>query len=464
MTRYPKSGKGGKWTVVELKSIPASWKGDSVSDGGGLSGEVRVSLSNDVSVAFRYGFKLNGKKAWHYCGTFPTTDIASIRDVRSEAKKQIAEGIDPRAKKTADKIQAQATIDAVLVIDAKNKAENLTVRELFDAWIKDGVKRSDENSYIIRSFEKHALPTISAIPLRELSEHHLRGIYRDVISEGKQATAVELSKDIKQMLNWGEQRKPWRQLLIDGNPANLVEVGKLLSADYVKERDRVLSEAEITKLATIFETMTQIYSDVEVKSTAERPLKLNVQLAMWLCLSTLCRIGELLMTEWKHVDFDKRTWFIPKSNTKGERGKKQDQIVYLSDFALDKFKKLKALSGQNPWVFPSKDNKSYVSVKSASKLIGDRQIMFKRRSKKLQNRVENNSLVLGDTEWTPHDLRRTGATMMQSIKIPRDIINLCQNHVIGSKVDRHYLHYDYASEKKDAWHKLGDLLQKILTV
>lgn len=76
----------------------------------------------------------------------------------------------------------------------------------------------------------------------------------------------------------------------------------------------------------------------------------------------------------------------------------------------------------------------------------------------------NDSLVLDDQEWTPHDLRRTGATMMQKLKAPCDVINLYQNHVIGSKVDCHYLHYDYAEEKHAAWNLLGKKLQEILTV
>jgi integrase len=62
-----------------------------------------------------------------------------------------------------------------------------------------------------------------------------------------------------------------------------------------------------------------------------------------------------------------------------------------------------------------------VCLKSASKQVGDRQVSFKKRTKKLQFRVENNSLVLGGREWTPHDLRRTGATMMQELKVPIDM-------------------------------------------
>ena len=88
---------------------------------------------------------------------------------------------------------------------------------------------------------------------------------------------------------------------------------------------------------------------------------------------------------------------------------------------------------------------------------------FKQRSRKLQCRVENNSLVTGDVEWTPHDLRRTGATLMQKLKISREVVNLCQNHVIGSKVDRVYLLDDYADEKREAWNKLGDRLEAIIS-
>ena len=66
-------------------------------------------------------------------------------------------------------------------------------------------------------------------------------------------------------------------------------------------------------------------------------------------------------------------------------------------------------------------------------------------------------------EWTPHDLRRTGATMMQELGVTLEIIDRCQNHLLGgSKVRRHYLHHDYAKEKTEAWRLLGEKLELIL--
>lgn len=463
MTRYPKAGKGNKWTVKELAAARPEWKGDTLSDTDGLSGEVRVSSNGSVSIAFRYGFKWQGKKAWHYCGAFPANEMAAIRDERDKARELVKAGIDPRAQKVVAKIEARTAIEEAIRADELKRTEVLTFNDLYLAWIKDGVNRSDGNKYITRSFGKHAIPVLGTIELRHLTEHHLRDVYRAVIASGKTATAVELSKDIGQMLRWAEKRKPWRALLIDGNPAELVNIKKLVPSGYTKERKRQLSIEEIIKLRVVFDAMAQDYADAPNKYGAERPLKKEAQIALWLCLGTLCRIGELLMTEWKHVNFKQRTWFIPAANTKGERGRKRDQLVYLSDFTLNLFKQLHALTGHSEWAFPARYKEGHVCEKTVSKLVGDRQVKFKSRTRKLKCRIENNSLVLGEVEWTPHDLRRTGATMMQKLKISREVINLCQNHVIGSKVDRVYLLDDYADEKREAWNKLGDRLAAILS-
>lgn len=54
---------------------------------------------------------------------------------------------------------------------------------------------------------------------------------------------------------------------------------------------------------------------------------------------------------------------------------------------------------------------------------------------------------------------------MQELGVNLDIIDRCQNHQLGgSKVRRHYLHYDYAKEKSEAWHILGERLINIFQV
>ena len=475
MTRYPASGKGNSWTALELKAITAEWKCDSIADGGGLTGEVRVSNSNQVTVPFKFAFKWKGKVSWHYCGIYPQNNMATIRKIRDEARVSVKTGIDPRAKKISDRIIEQEMVDAKIAESKQKNAEikaeiakNLTFQELFDVWIVDGVNRADANQSLKMIFKKHALPFLAKIPLRELSDRDLLKVYRTITNQGKNRTAVMLSKDIGQMLRWAEKRQPWRILMLNGNPSELVDIEKLLPTDYQEERERYLSNDEIRKLKSIFIEGEVAYKKALNKYEVTRPLIKETQIALWICLSTLCRIGELLMTEWKHIDFEARTWIIPKENVKGTRRNKQQQLVYLSDFSLAQFKQLHAITGDSKWAFPAtanckKLNDNHVCVKSVSKQVGDRQTKFKKRTKNLSKRVNNNVLVLGEEDWTPHDLRRTGSTMMQELGISLDVIDRCQNHVLaGARVRRHYLHHEYASEKRKGWHMLGKRLVAIL--
>lgn len=110
-----------------------------------------------------------------------------------------------------------------------------------------------------------------------------------------------------------------------------------------------------------------------------------------------------------------------------------------------------------------------MDLKSITKQIGDRQCMFKKSKKtnnKANKRRQDNTLVLASGKhgsWTPHDLRRTGTTMMQALGLSLDTIDRCQNHVVfGSKVRRHYLRHDYADEKREAWFKLDVKLSQLL--
>lgn len=169
-------------------------------------------------------------------------------------------------------------------------------------------------------------------------------------------------------------------------------------------RARVLSPGEIREMKAIFVRTQAAYDTVPDKRKATRPVQAETQLALWICLSTGCRIGELLMTEWRHVDLNAATWFIPKDNAKGARGKQQDQWVFLPDFALEQFKALHKLSGDTAWYFPARNAEKHVCGKSVSKQIGDRQLRFKNR-KDLSNRRNDDSLVLANGsngEWTPH--------------------------------------------------------------
>lgn len=456
-----------KIQVKQLEALTADDGGLTLREDGGIVGRVRVG-QRGITVLFRFEFKLNGVKRDQALGSWPKKSLASIRAERDRLRVTVGEGINPTAAKKAAKIEKQAAIEATIAGAKRLAAENLTVADLFVEWLKDGVARQDDNAELIRSFTKDVLPSIGKKSLRSLTEKDILAMLRTVRERGVNRYVVSLFADLNQMLAWGEKRKPWRGLMIDGNPANLVEVKKLLDHDYQEERDRILTVDEIRELRDIFERMERDYSALPPgqKYSGVRPLERKAQLALWICLGTLCRIGELLKAEWRHIDLSKGTWFLPAMNTKGHRGARQDHHIFLSTFALRQFKELHTLTSNTPYLFPATNHTGHVDLKSISKRVGDRQEQFKKRSKPLSGRRNDNTLVLSkgtNGDWTPHDLRRTGATTMQALGVTLEIIDRCQNHLLGgSKVRRHYLHHDYAKEKTEAWRLLGEHIDAIL--
>lgn len=455
-----------KLTVRRLESLTAEDDGVTLREDGGLVGKVRSGVRG-ITVLFRYEFKHAGRKRDHRLGSWPKKTLAELRAERDMAKTQVVKGINPTSANKAAKIEAQAAIAATIAGAERHATENLTVADLFIEWLRDGVARQDGNAELRRSFEKDVLPAIGKKAIRDLSERDLLSVLRAVRARGLNRTAVVINNDMGQMLRWAEKRKPWRGLMADGNPADLVDIEKLLDADYHEERDRVLSADEIRELRDIFSRLEADYEALAAgqKYSGIRPVNARVQCATWLCLSTLCRIGELLKAEWQHVNLDTGTWYIPVENTKGKRSKRQDHYVFLSPFAVSQFSLLRAETGHTLFCFPSRDEANHVCLKTVSKQVGDRQCRFKNRSKPLAGRHHNDTLVLAggaNGEWTPHDLRRTGATMMQSLGVTLDIIDRCQNHVMKGKVRRHYLHHDYAQEKAEAWRMLGSRIESIL--
>lgn len=458
-TYRPPSG-AEKWTVQELKGIPKEWHGSFISDGGGLNGKVWASHKG-VTISFRYGYRWGDKKRWYGCGTWPEKTLAAIRATRDDAKAIIRNKQEPTESKKAEKFLQTKRIQETIAEQKNQQAAELTVTDLFNVWVSNGISHKDGNKEVSRIFQKRVLPSIGKIKLSELSETHLSNLYKGVATEGKTRMMIMMGRLVKQMLSWGERRLPWRRLLIDGNPADLVQPHQYAPHDYSGIRVRVLSREEIKILYTKFRQAEQEYYSSTDRRASDRPMLKRTEIAVWICLSTLCRIGELSKAQWKDVDFEKRKWMIPARNVKAHRGQARSHTVHLSDFAVSQFRELQALTGKTPWLFPSEKLGHPTAPSTFAKQIGDRQQRFGLSKGKL-NRAQSDRLVIGVEKWTLHDLRRTGSTLMAELGISREIINLCQNHLVGSSIDRHYIHYDHRDKKSDAWNQLGQELQKLI--
>ncbi|MGK5032806.1 tyrosine-type recombinase/integrase [Janthinobacterium sp. MDT1-19] len=467
----------GKLTVRSIDGAKPKEKPYKLMDGDGL--QLRVAVDGVKTWLVRYvitGTERQYRLPKLYRGV-AGPGYCSLQEARDEAAKIRAlarQGIDyavqleeRRAAIEQAKAEAAAAQSAA---EAISKASALTVQDMFDAWITDGVRRKDGNAMLKRMFATDVLPAIGAVAIKDVTEHHLRAVLRAMVERGVNRSAVMQRNSLTQMFAWARKRQPWRKLLVDGDPMELIEIEKIVSPDYDLDnmRDRILSADEIRELHTIIARMHTDYDAAPNKRIVQQPLEATTERAIWIMLSTMCRVGETAKARWEHVDLTAGTWFIPKENVKDNVA---DLTVYLSAFALDQFQQLHARTGQSAWCFPARNNEASIEGKSISKQVGDRQSMFKKNKDgtpraPLKNRRSDDTLVLAGGKngaWTPHDLRRTGATMMQALGISLELIDRCQNHVLpGSKVRRHYMLHDYADEKRAAWAALGERLSNAL--
>lgn len=457
-------------TQKELLAITTKQVGLVVRDDGGLFGRVRVKADNKLTIPFYYRYRHGDKLHDISCGSWPHDSLAQIREARDAARDRAATGADPATVKKVQKIEVQEALEAKLAQVEAQREAGLTVRDMFDVWLLDGVRRRNDNAELKRQFNADVLPKIGGVAVRALTEHDLRHVLRTMVARGANRSAVSLRNNLKQMLNWAQKRQPWRRLLVEGNPMDLIEIGRIVSPDFDPRgvRERVLSPAEIHELHTVLDRARKEYAQAANRRIAVQPIEITTECAIWIMLSTMCRVGELTMARWEHVSFERAEWFIPKENVKDRIS---SLTISLSDFALRYFRRLYDCSGDTDWCFPNYMGTLHISPRAITKQISDRQTMFKHGRDggpraKMPHRRQDDRLVLQNGKygaWTAHDLRRTGATLMQSLGITLDVIDRCQNHVLaGSKVRRHYLHYDYAREKREAWNKLGRQLEAIV--
>ena len=428
-----------KIAVKQLQALTISDIGKRIPDGNSLYGIVKAS-GTGVTVLFRWRFRLNGKLKDYTCGTFPKLSLADIRRNRDSAKFLVEDGKDPIEDKKLKRLNGkleQAEVSSKLKLRTElleTQNARITVFELFEDWEKKELHtRKDSGAEVRRSFVKDVFPRIGNVPVEEIKRSMIVRILDDVVERNAPVIARNMLGDLRQMFGFAILRE-----ILEHDPTNLLkrdDFGKK------RERERVLSDEEIKQLPLKLEVARLAKSSIAT---------------VWIILSTCCRVGEISQSKWKDIDLDKSIWRIPPENSKNGK----EHIVYLSAFSILHFKILKELSGDSSWVLPARWlDKKHVCLKSLAKQIGDRQRGDNQPMK--CRSLHTNALELPGGRWTPHDLRRTGATLMGSLGVRPDVIEKCLNHVEQNKLIRIYQRQKLEKEQSDAWQLLGSYLSKL---
>lgn len=417
-----------KIKTLTFKHLKPSNKELNVNDGGGLYVRVRA-IAEGGGISFRFRYRLDGKQNWLI---LKSNELVNARAERDSYALMLKEGVDPNLERTLKlERERQKQLDEQEAI-AKHKAR-MTVSDLFSQWCETDLINRKDLAEIHRMFNKDVLPDLGDLFVENVRKGNVSLLIGKLKKRGVNHLARNLLKLIRQMFRFAVTYD-----VIEFDPTASLNITKMTTKP--TERERVLTDAEIRALAR------QLPNAGLMKST---------ECALWISLSTICRIGSLSKAKIADLDLEAKTWFIPKENAKNKKA----HTIYLSDFALEQFKTLLSFARNDIWLFPNRPGTSHVSLKSISTQLKDRQ-----SENIINNRSKNNQeLLLSGGNWTIHDLRRTGATIMGNLGIAPDVTEKCLNHTEENKVKRVYQRQKLEIEQAQAWQALGERLSLLVT-
>lgn len=345
--------------------------------------------------------RLRGSQLLHTLGSAGGKDesapisLVSARELAREALELVARGQDPRdRRKPVDQVPGTFA----------------TVAEEFISKSTAGAGWKIEQARILR---KNVIPVLGSKRVDEIRRGDVISLLERIIAARKPTLANRTKAVVSKVFSWALDRE-----LIEAHPCT--RLGSIMPKE--RQRERVLSQQEIGTLWHTWESMAYPFG--------------------WfaeLLLVTLQRRGEVATMRWADIDFGTRTWSLRK--TKAGHGHE----VPLSDMAIDILGKVPRVDGSE-FVFPARRRRYGVQGRDSER--------FERGSfRGFSSGTRLAKSKSGFDDWRLHDLRRTGATNMARLGIPKETISRVLNHAEGG-VTSIYARHSYLDEKRralDSW-------------
>lgn len=194
-------------------------------------------------------------------------------------------------------------------------------------------------------------------------------------------------------------------------------------------------------------TAKRILSDAEIKTLLSVDLlrfSQQVQDFLTLQLWTCTRGAEIVQMRKEQIadEGDGVWWTVPKAMTKGKhRDAATDLRVPLVGRALEIVQRLCAAN--EVWLFPSVSRQG-VSGNQQQTYMQSKVNYLQPYCKSRPDHVRQRLIV---THWSPHDLRRTGRTMLAAMGCPNEIGEVILGHVQPGVVGTYNLH-EYNAERR----------------
>ncbi|MAS87842.1 MAG: integrase [Micavibrio sp.] len=286
------------------------------------SGGLFLLITKTGSKLWKLKYRHLGKEKKLAFGPYPIVSLSDARDKRDEAKKLLADDLDPsviRQEIKKEKIQENAnTFEAIALEWFENNKPS---------WKPDHAKN------ILARLEKDVFPIIGKYPIKTLTHKMLL----DMANAVKERGANELAKRIIQMC-----KHIFQYAIITGRAEkNIAEDLKGLIKVKPKGHFAAIETREIPEF---------------IQDLRNHRAKLNRQtyLAVNFMMLTFVRTNEMIKAEWSEFDFKEKQWIIPAQRMKMNK----DHIVPLSKQVIAILEELREIHNHPKYVFPSRTQRN----------------------------------------------------------------------------------------------------------
>ena len=372
-------------------------------DGGGLYLEVTPAGGK----VFRLKYRIDGKEKTLTIGKYPTVSLAEARAAAENARRLLVSGQDPSEAKQQEKRERQAA--------ALNTFESIARR-----WHSDNLIRWKENhaARVLRYFETDVFPVIGAMSIQEIRVSDIKVVLDGVMARGVNNTAEKIREWTGAIFDYAVMLE-----IVETNPA--YSLRKYIPAKQTDHRPALPRE----ELTEFFRRL--ILAEIEPQN----------RIALILNMLTFLRSTELRGGQWNEIDFDAAVWTVPAQRMKHEKtAPKPPHAVPLADWTLELLAELKEITGNTPFLFPSRTKTDgFISDATIGRII--ERMGYKGRV-------------------TPHGFRSLASSVLNEQGFNPDAIERQLAHIENNKIRAAYNRADYLTERKEFMQWYSDFLRE----
>lgn len=301
-------------TDIEIKKAKPSSKPIRMFDGGGLYLEVATSGGK----LWRFKYRFNGKEKRQALGTYPDTSLAKARERRDEARRLLADGVDPSENR---KVQAAAKVAL-----AENSFEVIG-REWF-AKMKPEWADSHADKIMAR-LERDIFPWLGKRPIADLTAVEVLMTLKRISDRGAKDTAKRAQQDCGGVFRYA----------IQTGRASYNPIPDLRGALPAAIGGNFAAITDPVKVGELLRAIDGFNGTFVVKC------------ALRLSPFLFVRPGELRQAKWADFNLDAAEWkFLVSKVKKIEEPK--THLVPLASQVVAILRELHALTGHSEFVFP----------------------------------------------------------------------------------------------------------------